>query len=160
MARLVLVLRLALSCVRSFLAYGNTELTHPEFCSTRKDLSFRQGSLTLSQQNRETVDPVKVAFRASQAEQTRRQATNTRTRLPTLREAGREGRWRTSRSCSNCWGENPVVAGGCAVGDKGSRGGSVVITTRARATAAAMRLMVASVGGLKIRDFMRRIWAE
>lgn len=120
-----LALSYVLLCRASdFFAYDNTELTRLECCLTCRDFSFRLDSLTLSRQNRETVDPVKVAFRVSQTEQTRQRATITQTRLPTLREAGREGRWRTSSSCSNCGGENPVVAGGYAVGDKGSRGGS------------------------------------
>ena len=43
-------------------AYDDTEFVHPEFCSTRRLLSFRQDSLMLSWQDRDRADRVEVHF--------------------------------------------------------------------------------------------------
>ena len=105
-------------------AHDDTKLVHPEFCLTRRYLTFRQGSLILSWQDRERADRVEMMFRAPKADQTRRGATITRTRLSTSHEAGRGGAGWGCRDHTRIVETAPVVANGRAVDDESSRGES------------------------------------
>lgn len=42
-----------LCCASELFAYDDSKLVHPEVCLTRRDLTFRQGSLTLPWPDRE-----------------------------------------------------------------------------------------------------------
>ena len=126
-------------------AYDDTKLVHPEFCLTRRDLTFRQGSLTLSWQDRERADRVEITFRASKADQTRRGATITRTRLSTSHKAESGGQVGAVEIILELLRRHPSLPMDAPLTTRLVEE-RAVSTARARATAA-LRIMVASAGG-------------
>ena len=76
-----LVLAYGLLCRASELFAYDSEMVHPEYCLTRRDLTFFRGVQQLKWVERREADKVEVCFRASKADQKRIEAVSTRTQV-------------------------------------------------------------------------------
>ena len=86
-----LALAYFLLCRASELFAYDSGMVHPDYCLTRRDLTFFKGVQQLKWVDRREADKVEICFRASTADQKRIGALVTRTRVQqTEKEGGRE----------------------------------------------------------------------